>query len=434
MLSETEWVFERMKLYRLMKLHPEWSNRQYARELGHEPKWVRKWKQRFETTDKTMTLTMFVSRSRAPKTRRISVADEMKRQIGQLREDLSKRFHRNASAKTILAALNKKRPQLEQQGIFVPKSTKTINNILKEMGYITPRRKHEHLPLVLPPPMTEWEMDFGQIRLSEEEWLEFFLVVDRGTSRVVYIEGCAGYNAETALEAVARLFIINGLPQRLRFDRDPRFVGSWTKDSYSSALVRFLRVLGVIPDICPPHRPDLKPFVERKIRVLKEEWLAKFAPDNLADALDCLPEFLHYHNQDRPNFGRACQGETPNEAFPVLPPLSQVPETVDPDTWLTHDNQRTYRRRVTSNGTIMIDKHVYMINDDLAKQSVLVHVDAKTKTFIIICDNKVVARHDIRGLYGTQMDFGSYLVAMKAEARSIEHHCQLLWMKRNEIV
>jgi hypothetical protein len=30
-------------------------------------------------------------------------------------------------------------------------------------------------------------------------------VVDRGTSQVVYLEGSAGYNAETALEAVARL-------------------------------------------------------------------------------------------------------------------------------------------------------------------------------------------------------------------------------------
>jgi hypothetical protein len=45
---------------------------------------------------------------------------------------------------------------------------------------------------------------------------EFFIVVDRGTSRLVYLEAREGYNAVTALEAVARLLLLHGLPQRLR--------------------------------------------------------------------------------------------------------------------------------------------------------------------------------------------------------------------------
>ena len=88
---------------------------------------------------------------------------------------------------------------------------------------------------------------------------EFFLVVDRGTSRVVYLEGCKGYCADTALLAVARLFQLNGLPKRLRFDRDPRFVWSWSADSFPAPMIRLLHVLGVVPVICPPHHPDKKP-------------------------------------------------------------------------------------------------------------------------------------------------------------------------------
>ena len=74
--------------------------------------------------------------------------------------------------------------------------------------------------------MEEWELDFGEIRLSEDEIFEFLIVIDRGTSRLVYLEGGNGYRAETALEAVARLFLLHGLPKRLRFDRDPRLWGA----------------------------------------------------------------------------------------------------------------------------------------------------------------------------------------------------------------
>ena len=90
-------------------------------------------------------------------------------------------------------------------------------------------------------------MDFAEIRLSHDTILEFFIVVDRGTSRLVHLEGNEGYHAETALEALARLFILKGLPKRLRFDRDTRFVASWTSASYPSALFRFLLTIGVEP-------------------------------------------------------------------------------------------------------------------------------------------------------------------------------------------
>jgi len=58
--------------------------------------------------------------------------------------------------------------------------------------------------------------------------------------------------------------------QRLRFDRDIRFVASWTSDSYPSALLCFLHVGGVIPVVCTPRRPDLKPMMERTVKTVKE--------------------------------------------------------------------------------------------------------------------------------------------------------------------
>lgn len=265
--NESQWIFDRMRLYRLWQAHPDWSLRQFGRILGYDKGWVRKWLSRFKSTSE-QSFRMFLSESRAPKTCPHRTSDEVRQVIGDLREELSEKYHRSAGGRMILYELLK-RDDLEAEGYIVPQSASTITRILKELGYIRPKPKRVRQLLDLPPPMEEWEIDFAEIRLDHDTILEFFLVVDRGTSRVVYLEGSEGYHAETALEAIARLFTLHGLPKRLRFDRDTRFVASWTSDSYPSALVRFLWALGVTPIICPPRRPDLKPVVERTVKTLK---------------------------------------------------------------------------------------------------------------------------------------------------------------------
>jgi len=429
--NESQWIFDRMRLYRLWQACPDWSLRQYAHELGYDANWVRKWLNRFKATA-TQTFRMFMSESRAPKSCPHQTSDEVKQVIGELREELSEKYHRPAGGRTILHELLK-RDDLEAKGYIVPQSASTITRILKELGYIHPIPKRPRQLLDLPPPMEEWEMDFAEIRLDHDTILEFFLVVDRGTSRVVYLEGSEGYHAETALEAIARLFILKGLPQRLRFDRDTRFVASWTSDSYPSALVRFLWALGVTPIVCPPRRPDLKPVVERAVKTLKSEWLARFSPDNIADGLEVLEQFPHYYNHTRPHQGQACQNQTPDEAFPNLPDLPHIPKSIDPDRWLVAKHGYGYRRRVTSNGTIMIDKHVYYIGQTYAKQQVVVHVDAHQKQFYITRDSDLIKQLDILGLHHQPMDFQSYLVVIKAEARSIERHRMTLWYRTGDV-
>jgi len=133
-------------------------------------------------------------------------------------ETLSERFHRAAGAKLIANFLGQ-----TADPAVAPPSLSSIYQTLLERGYIRARPKPEHTPLVLPAPDEEWELDFGEIYLGPVEGsLEFMLVVDKGTSRAVYIEGSAGYRAESAIDGVLRLFAAHGLPKRLRFDRDPR--------------------------------------------------------------------------------------------------------------------------------------------------------------------------------------------------------------------
>ncbi len=429
MHSESEWIYERKQLYAMMKAHPEWSLRAYAREVQHDLRWVRKWTRRFRECGEP-SASMFRSQSRRPKHSPTRLTDKTKDRIYAYREQLSERFHRSAGAKTIWHFLNKAR----EPGMSVP-CLGSIQKTLRERRYIQHHVRPVPLPLVLPAPMEEWEMDFGEIYLGEVEGtLEFFLVVDRGTSRVVYLEGAAGYQAVSALEAVMRLFVREGLPKRLRFDRDPRLWGSWTRDSYPSPLVRLLHALGVEPIVCPPHRPDKKPMVERCIRTLKYEWLARHSPTTFADAHALLEPFVVYHNTARPRQGDACQNQIPDEAFPTLPTLRKLPARVQPNTWLTAEQGRVYRRRINASGAIQVDKHSYYIGEALAGVSVLVHLDAPTATFHITRDGHLLKRLPMKGIHPLELDLFEYLRLAQAEARSIEQFRHAHWEQTGEML
>lgn len=430
MFSESEWVFERVRLLMLKREHPDWSYRHCARELGHDPKWVRKWSLRFAAAQ-PVTLKTLRSVSRAPHHPPPRIPEQAKDLVVELRHELSEKFHRRAGPKLLHYGLERY-CQLYSVDFRLPKATSTIAQILRERQCVLPHFQGKHEPVLLPLPMDEWEMDFGEIYLGEAGGVfEFFVVIDRGTSRVIYVEARSGYNAETALEAVARLFIQHGLPKRLRFDRDPRLWGSWTRDSYPAPMVRFLRVLGVEPVICPPRRPDKKPFVERCIGTLKHEWLARFAPDTYADAYEVLEKFPRYHNAERPHQGRACQNRPPDEVFPTLPKLPELPAQVTPNAWLAHEQGRVYRRRVNASGTIQVDRHTYTVGSHYAGQRVLVCLDVKRRQFHIFLHDSIVKTTAIQGVIEGQMDFQDYLEQIQTEARLVDLHRQAMWEKRN---
>lgn len=425
MWSESEWIHERHLLYELKAKHPEWSQASLARTLGHSARWVRKWTKRWEGVI-AIRPELMISQSRRPRHSPKRVNEAVKQRIGALRSELSERFHRAAGAKTI-------RHFMAQENQLKVPCESVIERVLRERGYVRPRLKPAHLPLVLPSPNEEWELDFGEIYLGPVDGiLEFILAVDRGTSRVVYIEGSPGYRAASAIDASLRLFEANGLPKRLRFDRDPRLCGSWTRDSFPSPFIRLLHALDVEPIVCPPHRPDRKPFVERAIGTLKHEWLSRHHFDTYADAHTQLEPFLHYHNATRPHQGAACQNRTPDEAFPTLPLLSHLPKAVTPDAWLQAEQGRLYRRRVNASGNVQVDQRSYYIGTAHAGRQVLVRLDADHQKFDILLDGKWLKAFDIKGLHPGRMDLYEFVELLKVEARAIEQFRIATWQQTGE--
>ena len=416
---ETEWVIARMELYRLLCQHPDWSTRQLAAALGYSPSWVKKWRQRIRAAAQ-VTFDTFRSQSRAPKTRPNTIHQVVRRAILALRDSLQELYHQRPGPKRILYHLQRDAHLPTQYRL--PTSTRTITRILHEGGRIPQKVRIAHCPLERNPPMVEWELDFGLVALDQEQWLEFCPVIDSGTSIWVDTQVASGFDAEQALQALAQILVAHGCPERLRFDRDTRFVGSWTTDGYPSAWVRFLHCVGIEPVICPPRRPDKKPFVERLIRTIKYEKLYVECPDNIDHGVHLLQDFRGFYNDERPHQGLSCANQPPLQAFPALPPLPKPPEVIDPDAWLQAYHGRIYQRRVSASGAVMVDKYTYHIGRRYARQAVALHLNAPQQQFHVVGGGRPIKTLALKGLHRRLMPFQQYLAIMLSEARSIEQH------------
>lgn len=218
---ETEWVMARVQLYWLMHEQPIWSAQRLAHALGYRLRWVKKWRKHLRAA-RPLNWQAFLSQSRAPKPRRQQVAEPVVEAVLALRDGLKTTYQRTVGARTILFHLHQ-----DYAGIAapdgLPRSARTIWQILKAGGRI-PTYWYEHHPLPRPEPMQEWEPDFGLVKRSEADILEFLVVVDRGSSLLVDTHVSAGFHAESALAALAQTLVANGLPKRIRLDRDTRLV------------------------------------------------------------------------------------------------------------------------------------------------------------------------------------------------------------------
>jgi hypothetical protein len=276
---------------------------------------VKKWLKRFREEGQP-TLAMFQSLSRAPHHRPRQVVAAVRDAILSLRDGLKAVYGRVVGAITSLYHLHQDK-LLQEQGLYLPRSTRTIWQVLKDGGRI-PTRVRQHHPIQRPEPMQHWEMDFGQLGNT----FEFLTVVDRGTSILVNTQTQQHFNAETAL------LVVVGLPQKLRFDNDTRFVGNWLTDGYPSPLMRFLLCLSMEPDLVEPGKPYHKPFAERSVRTLKHECLWIDPPEDWLAAAGILDVYRDFYNHDRANQSLACGNRPPYEAFPNLPVLPHLPDQV----------------------------------------------------------------------------------------------------------
>jgi transposase InsO family protein len=311
------------------------------------------------------------------------------------------------------------------QGERLPRSSRTIYRILQQAGRITRRLPRVQEPQERPAPMRHWQLDFKDVSSvppdtfgKQQHAVEVLNVVDEGTSVLVDAQVSATFHAETTLEAIADLFMRQGLPQVVRLDRDGRFVGSPSGSDFPSALVRFCECLGVGVLLCDPHHPQQNGFVERYHRTYQQECLTVDCPGSVEQVREVTAAFVQHYNWSRPHQGLSCGNQPPRVAFPTLPELPSVPDLVDPDRWLQVRDGLHLVRKVRRDGSIRVDLKTYYVGRALAGQHVALHLSAAQRALLVVHEQQVIKTLPLKDLTGHALRFEAFVQLMMRQARS----------------
>lgn len=421
---EEAWIVERARLRDLLNQDPQPSVAELCAISGRSERWVRKWRKRLAGT-RVEDEEALHSQSRSRHTPPRHVEPAVVEVVIELRNTLPRQYHRVVGSKTILYHLHQ-REDLKAAGYYVPTSTSTIWRILDEHQQIVREpAPPPHEEMVRPDPMEVWEIDFTDVlgipptvNDKQQHRIEVLNIVDRGTSILVDSQARGDFNQATALTSLASIFFRQGLPRVLVIDRDPRFVGSWSAEGYPSALMRFVLSLGIRLEICPPHRPDRKPYVERVHRTLKQECLRVSCPTTVDETQIAVEAFQMFYNTDRPHQGTACRNQPPYVAFPSLLGIPRLPTIVDPDHWLIQFHHHPYKRRVRANGTVTIGRQSYYVSRALAGRYAVLTLDALQRCFTCRLAGTGLKSLPVKGLVGEPIDFDLYFDMMAKEAQS----------------
>jgi hypothetical protein len=418
---EEEYYADRAHLQQLLQTKPEASVRELMDRPQRSETWVKKWRRRLRAAPPGDTAVL-EGLSRRRRVLPWSPDEVVVEKILHLRDTLPTTLGRVAGAKPILYHWHQDTALWALHTL--PYGESTIKRILREHGRIAQRRERQHQPVERPAPMARWEVDFAYDAPRETEAsgtetapLETLHVVDAGTSILIDIQPRRGFGTASAIEALVDVFQQYGLPPTLTFDRDPRFVGGSQRLDLPAAWLRFVLCLGVTPDICPPRRPDLKPFVEREIGSYKREFPAHCPTDPAREQPETYQAYCRFYNEQRPHQGDVCGNRPPKVAFPELPTLPSLPSTVDPDAWLKAYHGKVFTRRIAATGHIQLGNDSYYVKRALARQTVTVQVDALEQTFLVRQAGQLLKRLPIKGLYREVLPFWTYFDRIRLEAR-----------------
>jgi hypothetical protein len=420
---EEEWVVDRSKLREVWLEHPEWSRQKLADEVGRSKSWIKKWLRRIRSApleDREILNGHTRARKRPPP----RTATEVVNRILNIRDHRPQQLGRVPGPLAILYYLNRDQA-LINTGIKIPRSTRTIWNILNEHHRISQPRLALHEPEERPEPGVEWGLDFHDVSTvpsdpegKQQHVVEILNLVDHGSSAVVTSEPASDYNAETALRTVAGVLVEQGCPDRIRLDRDPRWVGSWTAKDFPAPMLRFLQCVGIDPRVCPPQRPDKNPFVERYHRNFKYECQLIERPSDLHSTVAVNQRYVRFYNFERPNQAITCGNQPPRTKFPEMTALSPVPQIIDPDRWLLALTDKSYKRRLDRNGCFQLGNQTYYVQKKRRGQIVVIWVDGQQRILMVLANQVLIKKLPIKGLQNRMMNFQDYLELMCKEAIS----------------
>jgi hypothetical protein len=422
MSNDATWLADRTQLRTLLRTQPTWTNRDFAQALHRSVSWVKKWRGRLRTApdDDAALYSRSRARLRPPPKLDPQVIDA----ILAIRDAPPNHLQRIPGPKAISYYLARD-PQLQAQGLRLPRSSRTIWQILRAAGRIPSRAQRSHHPVERPAPMSSWQLDFKDVSTvpadpegKQQHVVEVLDIVDVGTSILVDAQVRSDFTAETTLLALVRTFRAQGLPAHITVDRDPRFVGGSHRVDAPAPLLRLLHCLGIQVTICPPQRPDKNAFVERYHRSFASECLRVVLPRDLPSAQTATTSFRQHYNNERPNQALSCGNRPPAVAFPDLPVLPPLPAMIDPDRWLEALHGERYVRKVRTGGTVTVDTVSYYIDSSWQGKYVTLRVDAPSRSLVVEYREQPSKQLAIKGLIGEHLPLERFIDQLAQAART----------------
>ena len=287
-------------------------------------------------------------------------------------------------------------------GLALPQNT-ALWSYLHQFGsrLLTPRRLRTHRPESRPLRAVAthqcWQMDFkGDEMIAGCQLVVCpFGITDEATGapllRVVHtIKARGNHRGLTSRQVQADLrqaFATWGLPDAIRMDRDPLFIGSSHFD-WPGTLLLWLVGLGIQPIINRTYRPTDNAMIERAHQTWYRDVLAGRPFCDLAALQAASDQALADRRLQLPSRHPGCDGRAPAVAFPDLG-CARHPYQVDREHQLfdlmhvdAYLAQWEWRRQVDSMGKISLANRNHYVSKRYRRQVVKVRFDPATRTFI----------------------------------------------------
>ncbi|MBW8811557.1 MAG: IS3 family transposase, partial [Lysobacter sp.] len=154
--------------------------------------------------------------------------------------------------------------------------------------------KRERLALYVPrQPDTVWSADFMSDALICGRRFRTFNVVDDFNRQALHIEVDTSITSERLIRIFERLRQDRGLPQVLRTDNGPEFLGE--------AFTQWAKAHGMAIQYIQPGKPNQNAYVERFNRTLRDEVLDQHLFARLDDVREAIYWWMIEYNEERPH-------------------------------------------------------------------------------------------------------------------------------------
>ncbi len=298
--------------------------------------------------------------------------------------------------------------RMRAMGLDVVPSTASLARIFREAGVarLEPKKKPRSAwrRFVYPAPNACWQLDATEYVLTGGRKCVIFQLIDDHSRYAVASHVAAGETAKDAIKVFDKAVAAHGVPQRLLSDNGRALNPS--RLGIIGQLVAHVAALGTEAITGKPYKPTTQGKNERfhqtLFRYLDKQPLA----ESLADLQAQVDAFDHTYNTQRPHQGLPGR-ITPLAAWQATPkadPPRPKPDrpVYDPPVPVRRHRPKppadlpanTRIRKISSVGTINVDKVFYKIDVDHAFQQVLVVSDgnqAGDKIIVTDLDGEILA-------------------------------------------